>query len=187
MVIISKQEYLANKEGYISMIKSGSIFIYPTDTIYGIGCNAILNAKVKKIRDIKLRPTSPFSLIIPNKEWIYQNCIVTPESEEWIAKLPGPYTLIFKLKDSNFLSKEICDGSVGVRIPDHWISELVHTLGYPIITTSVNHAGRQFMTSLETLDPQIQKQVDLIIEEGEIKGKPSKIVKFTDMPQVIRE
>ena len=180
MVIISKQEYMANKAGYINMIKSGSIFIYPTDTIYGIGCNALLNQKVKLIREIKLRPTSPFSIIVPSKEWIYDNCIVPPEAEEYISKLPGPYTLIFKLKDPQLLSDEICGETVGVRIIDHWVQNLVTELGYPIISTSVNEKGRQFMTSLENLDPNIEKQMDLIIEEGEINGKPSKLVRFCD-------
>ena len=103
MKIISKLEFNTNKDGYISLIKSGAIFIYPTDTIYGIGCNALLNGKVKKIRDIKLNPSSPFSIIVPSKEWIYENCIVTDESEEYIKQLPGPYTLILPLKDPQML------------------------------------------------------------------------------------
>ena len=185
MKIISKQEFETNKDGYVSQIKSGAVFIYPTDTIYGIGCNALLNAKVKQIREIKLRPTSPFSVIVPNKEWIYENCIVTQESQEYIDQLPGPFTLILPLKDPQLLSDEICGETVGVRLPDHWISELVSELGYPIITTSVNEKGRQFMTSIETLEKTIEKQVDLIIEEGEILGKPSRIIRFDSVESTI--
>lgn len=182
MKTISKLEFDQNREGYLTMIKSGAIFVYPTDTIYGIGCNALLNPKVKIIRDLKKRPTSPFSLIVPSKEWIFDNCVVSEEAQEWVDKLPGPYTLVLPLKNKDFLSNEICGDSVGVRIPDHWISGLVADLGYPLVTTSVNEAGRQFLTRIEDLEPEFERSIDLFIEEGEIKGKPSKIMRF-DTPE----
>ncbi|MFT7615819.1 MAG: L-threonylcarbamoyladenylate synthase [Candidatus Woesearchaeota archaeon] len=178
MKTISKKEFLEQEDLYLGKIKSGTIFIYPTDTIYGIGCNALINNQIKKIRELKGRPTAPFSIIAPSIEWIRENCIITPEAQEWVDKLPGPYTLILNLKNPEFLSKDIVGDSsaVGVRLPNHWIAKVVQDLGYPIVTTSVNKKGEAFMTCMGDLDPEIEQQTDLIIHEGELAGRPSKIV-----------
>lgn len=180
MKVVSKKEFIEQREGYFSLIKSGTIFIHPTDTIYGIGCNALINTAVKKIRDLKDNPAQPFAIIVPSKEWIYDNCDVSPQMDEWVDKLPGPYTLVLPIKKDSFISKEIAPElkTVAVRIPDHWISAFVKDLGYPIVSTSVNKKGRQFMTSKEDLDPDIQKGVELFIYEGEKEGQPSKIIRF---------
>ena len=77
--------------------------------------------------------------------------------------------------------------SVGVRIPRHWISDLVRIMGRPIITTSANIVGEEFMTSLDNLDPRIRNQVDYIIYEGEIKGRPSTIVHLEKEEVLIKE
>ena len=188
MKIVTKQEFFDRIDGYVKQVKSGAIIIYPTDTIYGLGCNALVNNSVSKIRELKNRFTAPLSVIVPNKSWIMDNCIITPESQEWIDKLPGPYTLILPLKEHSLFSEHISPNqkSIGIRLPDHEISTFVEKLGYPLVTTSVNQPGRQFMTSLETLDPQIGKGVDLIISQGEIEGKPSQIISFIDKIETIR-
>ena len=163
-------------------IREGAIFIYPTDTIYGIGCNALDETAVEKVRELKRRPSNPFSIIAPSKEWIVENCIVSTEAKEWLNKLPGPYTLILKFKKKNAIAKNVNNNTenIGVRIPDHWFSEIVQQLGIPIVTTSANLAGKPFMTSLEDLDESIEDGVDFILYEGEKKGRPSKIVNLVE-------
>ena len=91
-----------------SMIK-GAVFIHPTDTIYGIGCNAEVSSAVRKVRQLKARATNPFSVIAPSLEWINENCVVTKEADEWLEKLPGPYTLILKLKN-NCVARSVNSG-----------------------------------------------------------------------------
>jgi len=182
MQILTKAELHVRFAEIAEQISKGAVFIYPTDTIYGIGCNALDKKAVEKIRTLKERPANPFSIIVPSKEWITENCIIIKEAKEWLNKLPGPYTLILNLKKKNAIAKSVNQGeeTIGVRIPAHWISSVVQELGFPIITTSANRSGRPFMTSLEDLDSTIRGGVDFIIDEGEKKGKPSKIVNLVE-------
>jgi len=184
MEIITEAELQQRLPEIVERIKNGAVFIYPTDTIYGIGCNALDEKAVNKIRKLKESHTSPFS-IIPSKgrEWIAENCLITKEEvEEWIAKLPGPYTLILKLKNKKAIAKSVNadEDTIGLRIPDHWFSKVIEELGFPIVTTSANRSARPFMTSLEDLDQVIEDNVDFIIYEGEKKGRPSKIVNLVE-------
>ena len=187
MRVINPDEFKDEKDKLIESISDGAVFIYPTDTIYGIGCDAANSDSVKKIRKLKSRTKNPFSVIAPSLDWIKENCIVTKEGEEWIKKLPGPYTLIFKLKNKKCVAKEVNPGldTLGVRIPKHWISKIVSELEIPIVTTSVNKSSEDYMTSIDDLDDAFQNSVDFIIYEGEKEGKPSKIVDLTGKVKII--
>lgn len=186
MRVLSFEDLKVEKNEIIEAIANGKIFIHPTDTIYGIGCNAELSNSVKKIRQLKNRSTNPFSVIPPSVEWIHENCIVTKEAEEWIGKLPGPYTLILKLK-KDCVAKEVNPGlkTLGIRIPAHWIRDVTAEAEVPIVTTSVNKSNEEYMTSLEDLDPEIKGNVDFMLYEGRKEGKPSKIVDLTGKVKVI--
>jgi len=128
-------------------------------------------------------------VIAPSKRWIYSNCEVNPEAEKWIDKLPGPYTLILKLKNKDAISSLVNAGkeTLGVKMPKHWFTEFVRELEVPIITTSVNETGKYFMTSLENLDQNIQKKTDFMIDEGEKDNAPSKIIDLTKSQVKITE
>ena len=182
MITITKEEFLKEKEKYFSLIKEGSIFIYPTDTIYGIGCSALNSKAVKKIRELKGRPKSPFSIIPPSKKWIKENCFTQGEAQEWIDKLPGPYTLVLKIKNPSSVSSEVNPESktLGVRIPKHWIHQLFAEFGIPIVTTSANKTGKDFMTSTDNLDSDIEEKIKFMIYEGPKFGHPSKLVLLND-------
>src|SRR3989344_9285820 len=110
MRILNFEELNLEKQSIVDSIIGGAVFIHPTDTIYGIGCNAQNSNAVKKVRNLKGRAANPFSVIAPSLEWIKENCIVAKQAEEWIDKLPGPYTLILKLKSSNRVAKEVNPG-----------------------------------------------------------------------------
>jgi L-threonylcarbamoyladenylate synthase len=187
MRILNFEELNLEKQSIIDTIVNGAVFIHPTDTIYGIGCNAELSKAVKKVRNLKGRSANPFSVIAPSFDWINENCIVTKESEEWLEKLPGPYSLIFKLKNSNCIAKEVNPGlkTIGIRVPNHWIRKLIAEAGVPVITTSVNRTNEDYMTSLEDLDPSIKSGIDFALYEGKKEGKPSKLVDLTETVKVI--
>ena len=76
MRILTKEEFLLEKIQLFEEILDGAVFVYPTDTIYGIGCNATDEKAVRKLRELKGRPTNPFSVIVPSTEWILENCIL---------------------------------------------------------------------------------------------------------------
>ncbi len=179
MKILTKEEVDVNKEIILEVIKNGTVFIHPTDTIYGIGCNALDEECVDEVREIKGRPEAPFSVIAPSKDWIRKNCVVSKEAEKWLEKLPGPYTLILKAKDN--VAENVAPGldTLGVRMPDHWFSKIVEELGIPVVTTSANKVGEDFMTSLENIDDDIRAGTEFIVYEGEKHGRPSKIVDLT--------
>ena len=187
MKTLMKEEILGNKERFLKEIEKGAVFIHPTDTIYGIGCNATDSKCVEKIREIKKRQEMPFSIIAPSKNWIYGNCIVAGDAKEWIKKLPGPYTLILKLKNKKAIADNVNLGAetIGVRIPKHWISKVVAEADIPVITTSVNKSGQDYMASIEDLDETMENVVDFVLYEGKKEGKPSKIIDLTGDVKII--
>ena len=178
MEVITKEELEMNEERFKKRVFNGEVFIHPTDTIYGLGCNALDSNAIKKVREIKKRKDTPFSIIAPSKEWIYENCEVNEEAKKWIEKLPGPYTLILKLKNKNAIAKEANNGldSIGIRIPNHWISEFISKINIPIITTSVNVSGEGFMTNIDDLPDEIKEKTYFMIDEGIKEGEQSTIV-----------
>ena len=175
--IISKEEFRNNIEIYALKIKKG-IFIVPTDTIYGLSCNATNSKLVRKLRKIKKQVDRPLSVIVPSKEWIRNNCEVSEEAEKYLKKLPGAYTLILPLKTNSVIAEEVSLGTktLGVRIPNHWISEMSKFMNIPLITTSANVTGTNFMTCIEDLDDYLRKRVDFVIDQGDLKGRPSNLV-----------
>ena len=189
MQILNKDEFNLKKQELLVKIKQGSVFIYPTDTIYGLGANALNHDAVKKIREAKDRNEMPFSVIAPSKEWIKENCEVNEKVEEWLEKLPGPYTLILKLKNTEAVEHIVNNGmdTIGVRIPKHWSTDIAKELNLPIVTTSANLTGKAFMTSVETLDVNVRNKVDFMINEGEIKGTPSKLIDLTKEEVEVKE
>lgn len=189
MKVMNKEEMQLQADQVKEDILNGAVFVYPTDTIYGIGCDATNDEAVKRIRDIKSRLKRPFSVIAPSKEWIVENCEITPEAEEWIAKLPGPYTLIMKLKNKIAISEHVnlSMDTIGIRIPAHWISNFASAIGVPIVTTSANKMDEDYMTSLENLNDDIKAKVDFIVYEGEKHGNPSKLVHLEGEEVKIKE
>ncbi len=160
---------------FIEDIKHGAIFIHPTDTIYGLGCDASNEDAVRLIKNLKYRDRDkPLSVIAPSIEWIKDNCIV---DDELIKKyLPGPYTLIVKKKNPNFLKFVSANDDLGIRIPDCEFTKLVQEAGVPFITTSVNLAGEPYAIKISDIDVDILDAADIIIGVGILDGRPSTLV-----------
>lgn len=181
MDVLTKEEFLLRKREFLHLIREGALFIHPTDTIYGIGCDATNSEAVKAVRKVKNRWHNPLSVIAPSKEWLRKNCELTAQGEEWLDRLPGPYTLILRLKNKEAVAESVnlASGTLGVRIPEHWFSGVAGEADVPIVTTSANIHGQQFMTSLDDLSPKITAKMSFAVYEGVKAGRPSKLVDLT--------
>lgn len=165
------------------MVLSGKVFVYPTDTIYGIGCNALDDKAVLRVREAKQREEKPFSVIAPSKAWIYKHFNA---KKVFIEKLPGPFTFIMNAKKqavSSFVAKE----TVGVRMPDHPLMQFLQAAKVPIVTTSVNITGKKPITKVQRIPRSILAYVDIVIDAGELNNPPSTVIDITgELPRILR-
>jgi L-threonylcarbamoyladenylate synthase len=163
-----------NEQEFLNAVSEGKLCIYPTDTIYGIGCNALNSSAVQNIRQIKKRELEkPFSVIAPSIAWIKKQCVIDVDLKKY---LPGKYTVILKKRDKHFLKEVSAGETLGVRIPDHPFTKLVQKTGVPFVTTSVNISGEKPVTKISEIPAHIKNQVDLIIDAGILDGKPSTLI-----------
>tara|TARA_Y100000310_G_C20348466_1_gene653158 strand:- start:172 stop:693 length:522 start_codon:yes stop_codon:yes gene_type:complete len=165
MEIINKEDF--NFDKFKEEILQGKVFVYPTDTIYGIGCDATNFEAVEKIRELKKREDNPFSVMVPSKEWVRLNCVA-----KFLDKLPGPYTLILEKRKDCVAENVSFSNTLGVRIPSNWFAKIVEKLNIPIVSTSVNLTGEEPMKDLEDL----KLEVDFVIYDGKLEGKASEII-----------
>ncbi len=178
----------------VDILKKGGLIIYPTDTVYGLGCD-ITNTKalerIARIKGVKLDKAN-FSFICHDLSNLsdYVKQIDSTTFKILKRALPGPYTFILpgsKTLPAAFKKKK----EVGIRVPNNAIAlEIVKALGNPIVSTSI----RDEDTILEyTTDPELilekwDKLVDLVIDGGYGDNQASTIIDLSgDMPEIIRE
>lgn len=156
-------------------ILAGKLFIYPTDTIYGLGCNAEDEASVNRIKEIKARDKEkPLSIIAPSISWIEKNFIVDCDLNRY---LPGDYTLLLKKKNLNFLNWISSNDRIGIRVPANKFTKNIQKAEVPFVTTSANLSGEPCALKLEDIKKEILNKVDYIIEADEkLSGIPSTLI-----------
>jgi len=178
----------------VDVLKNGGLVIYPTDTVYGLGCD-ITNTKalerIAKIKGIKLEKAN-FSFICSNLSHIsdYVKQIDTATFKILKRALPGPYTFI--LPGNNNLPKEFKKKTtVGIRVPDNAIAiEIVRQLGNPIVSTSIHDedAVLEYSTDPELIFEKWQNLVDMVIDGGYGDNMGSTIIDLSGFePVVVRE
>jgi tRNA threonylcarbamoyl adenosine modification protein (Sua5/YciO/YrdC/YwlC family) len=167
----------------VAAIIEGRVFLYPTDTIYGLGCDASNPRAVRRIRKIKFSRL-PFSVIAPSREWIEDNLIVTRPG--YLDRLPGHYTLIFRMKGAAVCG-EAARGTLGVRIPDHPFTGVVQGAGVPFVTTSANMSGEAPVWSTYGVPAGIERSVDIAVHGGILNNPPSRVIDLTGRkPRILR-
>lgn len=178
----------------VKVLKAGGLVIYPTDTVYGLGCD-IMNSKalekIAKIKGIKIEKAK-LSFICNDLSHLsdYVKQIDSPTFKILKSALPGPYTFI--LPGSNNLPKIFKKKkTVGIRIPDNnIIRTLVKELGNPIVSTSIRDDDDilEYTTDPELIFEKWNNLVDVVIDGGYGGNEGSTIVDLTDSyPEVIRE
>ena len=178
----------------VDVLKNGGLVIYPTDTVYGLGCD-ITNTKalerIAKIKGVKLEKAN-FSFICSDLSHIsdYVKQIDTATFKILKRAFPGPYTFI--LQGNNNLPKEFKKKTtVGIRVPDNEIAlEIVRQLGNPIVSTSIHDddAVLEYSTDPELIFEKWQELVDVVIDGGYGDNIGSTIIDLSENePVVIRE
>jgi len=177
--ILTQNEVMENLDFYIDEIRMGKIFIYPTDTLYGLGCDAKNSESVKKIFEIKKRQGKSLLVCAPDIEWIEQNLKLLDNHKEFVkGLLPGHFSFILDLKNKECVSKELLveNQSLGVRIPNSWFQKLVELSQTPFITTSVNFSGQESATNIDEIPEEIKSQVDyIVLDDGSMTKQQSTI------------
>jgi tRNA threonylcarbamoyl adenosine modification protein (Sua5/YciO/YrdC/YwlC family) len=182
-------------ERVVGKLKEGGIIIYPTDTIYGIGCDLFNKKAVEKLCHIlAIKPQKlNLSFICSDISQIseYVRRIETPVFKILKRYLPGPYTFI--LESSSKVPKvlDVNKKTVGIRIPNHRIPQvIVETLGNPIITSSIKDEDKikEYTTDPEEIYDDLKNVVDVVIDGGIGGNIPSTIVDCTgDELQITRQ
>ena len=175
----------------VDVLKNGGVIIYPTDTVYGIGCDIFNPEALQRVRTIKNDPDIKLlSFICPSFKEISNYGKMSDQAFRVMKHLlPGPYTFILpavKLVPKKLWSKR---NTVGIRIPDHPVAlQLVRELGNPIISTSAtNRKGEVLFDPLE-IKAIFNSQVDLMLAAGNLSGKPSSVIDLSDEePVIVRE
>ncbi|MDW7773012.1 MAG: L-threonylcarbamoyladenylate synthase [Desulfobulbaceae bacterium] len=176
----------------IDILHKGGVICYPTDTMYGIGCDIFNQKAVKRVYQLKRRPKhKPFSFMCYDLKNISEYGHVGNTAYRLMRKcLPGPYT--FVLSGTKVVPKIMLthQKTVGIRVPDHPIcSDLINSLGNPILNTSaLLEKGGEVPLDGYDVNELFGNQVDLIIDGGQIVPQPSTVVSLIDdQPEILRK
>jgi tRNA threonylcarbamoyl adenosine modification protein (Sua5/YciO/YrdC/YwlC family) len=165
------------------VLRDGGVIIYPTDTVYGLGC-ALSNKKgIERIYELKKRnKKKPLSFVCSDLKHISQYAKVTDYAYKTMKRLlPGAYTFI--LEASRLVPKIILPkrSTTGIRVPDNHIClALIKELGEPIISTSVKTAQGESLSDPCLIKENFNHVVDLIIDGGIIMPEPSSVISLVD-------
>ena len=186
---ITPQERFIKKA--VEVLKNGGVIIYPTDTVYGLGCDIFNKEAVERIYSIKNEAlTKLYSFLIHDLKDISNYAKVSDYAYKMMKKhLPCPYT--FVLSVSKEFPKKLWTKrkQVGIRIPNHPIAlQLAKELGNPIVSTSVTNRKGDILFNPEEIKVIFNSQVDLMLSTGALSGVVSSIVDLSsESPVIIRE
>lgn len=171
----------------------GKIGVFPTDTVYGIGCDAFHQDAILQLFKLKHRtPSKPISVLISDIKMLEKLTIDVTEAESKLMKSfwPGPLTIIFRKNPSisNHLTANL--DTIGIRMPNHKIAlKLIEYANTPIATTSANLSDKPDGTCLSAIASYFKDKVSFLIDDGPSPiGVASTIVKMeNNIPHILRE
>jgi len=173
------------------LLRDGGVIIYPTDTIYGLGCDITNKEAIERIRRIKGRSSKkPMSFVCADLSNVSDYAHVSNHAYRILKRsLPGPYTFVLPATRETPRILQTKQKTVGLRVPNHPVPlALVAELGNPIISTSANYTDQEVLTDPYELEQTLGKQVDLILECGQLPVMPSSVISLIgDRVEILRE
>jgi tRNA threonylcarbamoyl adenosine modification protein (Sua5/YciO/YrdC/YwlC family) len=175
----------------INILKEGGVIIYPTDTVYGIGCDIFNKEALDRVKQIKSNPDIKLlSFICPNLKDIAKYAKVSDYAYKTMKRLlPGPYTFI--LPAAKNVPKKLWSKrkTVGIRIPNHRVAlKIVQGLGNPIVSTSTTTRKGELLVDPLEIRSVFDFQVDLMLASDKISGNPSSVIDLSgEEPIIVRE
>ncbi|MBI4549065.1 MAG: threonylcarbamoyl-AMP synthase [Ignavibacteriae bacterium] len=175
------------------VLQSGGVIIYPTDTVYGIGCSIYNTKAIERVYQIKGEDRSkPFSFICSDLSHISEYARVSNPAFRLMKHLiPGPFTFILPATRLKQLPKSLISKrkTVGIRVPNNKICiQLIKELGHPILNASVTAPNGDLMNDIDRIKEYFEKKVDLILDGGNSLLGLSTVLDLTDeRPIVVRE
>lgn len=178
-----EKEYL---EEVVELLRKGGIILYPTDTVWGIGCDSTNDEAIAKIYALKEREEEKSMLVIMDSLDRVSLFFDNPPTVAWelLEMSDKPLTLILD-KPKGVSTKLISsDGSLAMRIADHdFCKAVIRKLGKPLVSTSANISGEPSPLKFSQISEKIKSGVDMVIDtkyEGTQSRKPSSIIKLTE-------
>jgi tRNA threonylcarbamoyl adenosine modification protein (Sua5/YciO/YrdC/YwlC family) len=177
----------------VEILKKGGVIIYPTDTIYGLGCDIFQHKSIERICSIKkVEPQkAQLSIVCYDLSDLskYAKHLGTPVYRTLKQYLPGPYTFILEASKEVPKILKTKKDTIGLRIPDNKIARcIVQELGHPILSASLPGEFVEEYTDPEIIHDNFEKMVDVVIEGGIGGIVPSTVIDFTDgEPELVRE
>jgi tRNA threonylcarbamoyl adenosine modification protein (Sua5/YciO/YrdC/YwlC family) len=177
-------------ERVVAVLREGGLIGYPTDTIYGIGCDLFNKEAIERVYRLKKHNrTKPLSFICSDLNDISQYALVSNYAYKTMRRfLPGPYTFVLeatKLVPKIAVTRQ---KTVGIRVPDNRIClSIVQSLGHPIISTSVYKPNEELYSDPIDIEEKFGKQLDLVIDGGIIVAEHSSVIDLTkEEPRILR-
>lgn len=187
----------------VNFLNRGQIIVYPTDTIYGLGCLATDRKAIRRIFKIKRREKrKPLLVLVDSLKMVKKYCYVSKEQEKYLRKIWPIKTLsVFKghrvsrarpvsviLKSRKKLPKELTGGKDGVaaRLPkNNFLIKIIKKIGVPLVATSVNVSGEKNLYNVSNIEKYFKKhKPDLAADAGELKGKPSRLIDLRNIDRI---
>ena len=175
----------------VKVIKEGGVIIYPTDTVYGIGCDIFNKSAIERVQEIKNNPEIKLlSFICHNLKDISKFAKVSDYAYRTMKHLlPGPYTFILPAAKSAPRKLWNNRKSVGIRVPEHFVAmKIVEELGNPIVSTSTTNRKGELLFDPMEIKSIFNLQVDLMLSSGSLSVEPSSVIDLSQgEPVVIRK
>ena len=178
-----RMDYRQDIDTALKVLRDGGVILYPTDTIWGLGCDATNENAVSKIFEIKKRADSKSLLVLVNGITMLERYVkaIPPAASELIYVTDKPLTIIYP--QGKNLAKGVCseDGSVGIRITsDSFCTELINRSRKPIVSTSANYSEAPSPRTFAEIDSGIIGSVSYVVsyrQDDATKNKPSPVIK----------